>query len=87
MIRLDPIFLMYAFRYALGRKSYSVHDVATALIEHKDSIRTDWQQQVIRDITEAIAEGRAGMPMDEQLWLEVVAVFEGVQYSHPKEGT
>ncbi|MFF0904031.1 UNVERIFIED_CONTAM: hypothetical protein RF653_10185 [Kocuria sp. CPCC 205316] len=76
MIQLDPIFLMYAFRYALGRQSYSVHDVATALIEHKDSIRTDWQRQVIRDITEAIAEGRAGMRMDEHLWLDVVAAFE-----------
>jgi hypothetical protein len=58
-VPLDPVFLMYAFRYALGRQSYAVADVARALIEHRDSLRPDWRQQIIRDIDEAIRDGRA----------------------------
>lgn len=76
MISIDPIFLMYSFRYALGRRSYAVSDVADALIEHREQVRPDWRLQCIRDITEAIAEGRAGMEMDEREWMKVVHAFE-----------
>lgn len=65
-IAVDPVLLMYAFRYALGRHSYAVGDVARALIEHRDSLRLDWRQQIIRDIGEAIEDGSAAN--EAHLW-------------------
>lgn len=74
-IALDSVFLMYAFRYALGRMSYAVADVAEALIDRKDFLRPDWREQIVRDIDEAIAEGRAGMDFDVQRWRGVADAF------------
>lgn len=71
MITVEPIMLMYAFRYALGRPSYSVGDVADALIAHASDLRPDWRRQIIRDIDEAIEEGRAGDFDDAQRWRHV----------------
>ena len=74
-VAVDPVLLMYAFRYALGRMTYSVGDVAGHLIEHKDAIKLDWKQQIVRDIEEAITEDRAGMSFDAEKWIDVVEAF------------
>lgn len=70
-IEVQPAILMYAFRYALGRQSYAVADVADALVAHRDALRLDWRQQIIRDIGEALDEGRAGMGTDIETWRRV----------------
>lgn len=70
-VELQPVFLMYAFRYALGRRSYAVGDVCDALIAHRDALAPDWRYQVVRDIDEAIAEGRAGEEIDVARWRKV----------------
>ena len=79
MVQLDPVFLMYSFRYALGRQSYAVGDVAQALLDHAEEIRPEWRQQTIRDIKEAIADDRAGMQMDHKTWMDVVDKFESMK--------
>lgn len=52
-VLLNPVVLMYAFRYALGRQSYAVADVANMLIANRESLRPDWREQIIRDIDAA----------------------------------
>jgi hypothetical protein len=66
---------MYAFRYALGRRTYAVSDVADALIEHAGTLRPDWQVQIVERIDEAISDGSAGDAMDVERWREVQRVM------------
>lgn len=75
LVRLPPEFLMYAFRYALGRMSYAVGDVADALVDNIGKLRPDWRSQIIRDIEAAVACGRAGMQMDVERWRQVAAAM------------
>lgn len=77
-ILTDPIILMCAFRYALGRATYIVGWVADELIAHKDALRPQWRQQTVRDIREAVGSERAGMDMDARRWLDVVAAFHAM---------
>lgn len=79
MIRVDPVMLMYAFRYALGRRSYAVGDVADALIAHIGDLRPDWRRQIIRDIDDAIEDGRAGDFDDAQRWRHVANVMTAAE--------
>lgn len=74
-VTVDPVFLLYAFRYALGRMTYAVGDVAGALIEHKERLRPDWRRQIVQDIDNAIANGGAGMRCDIEKWREVAEVM------------
>lgn len=75
LVAVDPVMLMYAFRYALGRMSYAVGDVVDALIEHKAQLRPDWKTQIVRDVISAINEGRAGHDADIEKWRSVVEAF------------
>lgn len=74
-VPVDSVFLMYAFRYALGRQSYAVADVANTLLDYRGHLREDWRVQIVRDIDEAIAEGRAGADFDVKRWAEVADAF------------
>lgn len=67
-VEVQPVFLMYAFRYALGRMSYAVGDVADTLEANVDRLTPDWREQIIRDIGDAIEENRAGMTGDVERW-------------------
>jgi hypothetical protein len=57
--------IFYAFRYALGRKSYAVAEVVTYLLEVWDELTTDTQEMVIKEIKEC---PDLGMDMDKNLW-------------------
>lgn len=67
--------LMYAFRYALGRQSYCVGDVADELIAHREALTADWRQQIVQDIDVAIAEKQAGSAADVERWRQVQAAM------------
>lgn len=82
-VQVEPVFLMYAFRYALGRMTYVVSDVADALIAHRDALQPTWRQQIIEEITRAIAENRAGMPMDVDRWRSVLTSMSTYQDRDP----
>jgi hypothetical protein len=75
-VDVEPVFLMYAFRYALGRQSYAVKDVAHALALHRDALRADWREQIVRDIEEAIAQRRAGAANDVEVWRAVAEMMK-----------
>ena len=70
-VTVDSVFLLYAFRYALGRQSYAVADVAETLIAHRDALTADWRQQIVQDIDNAIANDHAGMACDIERWRAV----------------
>lgn len=65
--------LVFAFRYALGRQTMAVPLVG-ALLREYGHVLSGWQrQQMIDDIREAIAQGRAGASCDERVWRRVAA--------------
>lgn len=63
--------LFYAFRYALGRMTYAVHDVASEIIRNEASISPRTRALMIQEIGEAIEKGNAGMDMDVREWQRV----------------
>jgi hypothetical protein len=74
-ILTDPIILMSAFRYALGRASYIVGWVADELIAHRDALRPDWRQDTVREIRQAFGGDAAGWGIDAVTWQRVVTAF------------
>lgn len=69
--------LVYAFRYALGRQSYAVSDVASELRAHSLSISNKMKALMVKEIRKAESENALGMEMDRQEWMRVVDVFTG----------
>lgn len=64
----DEGIIVYAFRYALGRMSYSVDEVATAIEQNADVISIKMKSLMVREISHAIVNDSAGMPMDVERW-------------------
>jgi len=63
--------LFYAFRYALGRMTYAVGEVANEIIRRAPDLSPGVRGAMIRDIDEAYSENRLGMEFDKSKWLEV----------------
>lgn len=63
--------LLCAFRYALGRKTYVVSGIADQLIRNWDDLGY-LQDQICKEIDEAIAANTAGMEMDVKVWQRVL---------------
>lgn len=72
MVRVRAVMLMYAFRYALGRESYCVADVADELIVHRELLKPDWRKQIRQDIALAIVNKQAGSEGAVARWRAVV---------------
>ena len=67
-MNLSSDILFYAFRYALGRMTYAVHDVATEILRNSKSIPNKDRHNMIKEITEALEKDQAGMEMDRKQW-------------------
>lgn len=65
--------LFYAFRYALGRMTYAVNDVAQAIIQNASNLHHSTRNLMAKEIREAIHDGHAGMDMDIKQWNQVLA--------------
>ena len=65
----------YAFRYALGRMTYAVAQVAEYLIEHWEQIHIGVRIRILEEITEALKTGHAGMDMDRREWQRILDLF------------
>lgn len=63
--------IFYAFRYALGRQTYAVHDVARALIATAESLPSSTRHLIVKEIEEAIDGDRAGSDNDAEIWRSV----------------
>lgn len=75
-VKLPDVFLLYSFRYALGRMTYAVGDVADQLIAYRDILQPDWRQQIVQDIHNAIENGAAGHECDVKRWREVAEAMK-----------
>lgn len=75
--------LFYAFRYALGRMTYSVFDVVDIIIKNVDIVSINHRQLMIKEIKNAIENGRAGMQMDVEEWKRLVRVLDNIKISSP----
>ncbi|GAY12057.1 hypothetical protein [Pseudonocardia sp. N23] len=73
-ITVAPELLVYAFRYALGRRTYAVADVTQALREHRAALSVQTRRQVADEIRDAIRAGHAGSITDADEW-DAVATF------------
>jgi hypothetical protein len=80
-LRVDPVILAYAARYALGRQSYAVGDVTDALIANADQMPAHLAAAVCEQIERAIAEGAAGAPSDAQRWQMVAERLRSIHGS------
>jgi hypothetical protein len=78
-MNLPSDILFYAFRYALGRMTYAVHDVAAEIIRHASSMPPKDRITMIKEITAAIDKGEAGMDMDRRQWEAVREALRGVK--------
>ncbi len=71
MIEIQEEILLYAFRYALGRQSYSPYDVAPLLIKNKDKLNKYNKMVIVREI-EWFLESVQNHPKDLiELWENV----------------
>ena len=64
--------LFFAFRYALGRKTYVVSQVSDHIIKHWDEIPTKDQIQMKEEIREAMRMGRSGWLVDQDAWERIL---------------
>lgn len=72
VIFIEETIAFYAFRYALGRRTYAVYDVYSFLKEHWNEFTRKTRKKIKLEIMEAIELDRAGMEMDVRLWQEIL---------------
>ncbi len=71
--------IFYAFRYALGRKTYASRIVSDFIIENWKELSGGMKKTFIEEIQEAISEKRAGMKLDEDLWKRILILHEATE--------
>jgi hypothetical protein len=74
---MNDTILFYAFRYALGRMTSAVSDVADEIIRHADSLSPYLRRTIVREIDEAEAGDRLGMKIDAEQWRRLRAALVG----------
>lgn len=67
--------MVYAFRFALGRRTGAPADVARALVAHGEVLPAWQRDQIDREIRIAVEQNRAGAPCDVDEWMKVRRAF------------
>ncbi len=65
----------WAFRYAIGRKSYCVSDVVDIVRKHIDKLDIQTREKMSHEIVVAINADKAGMKMDVNEWRKLLGVL------------
>jgi len=71
-MKIDEDILFYAFRYALGRKTYAVGQVTDNIIENWLELSQKFKIAVRTEIIRAIDTGNAGMTCDMKRWKSIL---------------
>lgn len=74
MTTADENILVFAFRYALGRRTTAPGIVTDVLIERWNDLKSHTQIQVQREIGSAMAMGEAGDPCDVETWRKILTL-------------
>lgn len=69
---IDNDLIIYAFRYALGRRSYVVSDVVSALADLWDKLKYNQKVTIRNEIMRALEENKAGDSIDRDLWKTII---------------
>lgn len=77
-MNLPTHILMYAFRYAIGRMTYAVSEVAKEIITHAAEIPDDMKRRIISEITDAEKKGQLGHDCDRDDWFAVRQKLESM---------
>ena len=75
---LDAVVLLYAARYALGRRSGAAQDMEHAISANLAVFRDDsgCREALIRDIEESRDKEMLGMPVDASCWMRTLGRLE-----------
>ena len=74
-----------AFRYALGRSTYVVGNVANILIRHSEFINAYERITMISEISKAIKKGKAGENCDIEEWNKLKIALEKLNKQQSRE--
>ncbi len=72
MTAINSEIVFYAFRYCLGRQTYAVSTCADYLVAHWEELEGGDRKLMVKEIREAIANGRAGATCDVESWESVL---------------
>jgi hypothetical protein len=72
----DSFFIIAAFRYALGRRTYATSIVGEKLIEAAPELGPSDKALIVHEIDKAIERNCAGDPCDVEEWQRVKAALE-----------
>ena len=75
MIEVPEDILLYAFRYALGRRSYAVGLVANQMMIHRDSLKR-FSKTIVEDIESCTYYDKSLDRIDLDVWDEIRDVFK-----------
>jgi len=75
----------WAFRYALGRKTYAVGNIVDILIRHSEFINLCEKSKMISEIDRAIKEGRAGADCDMEDWNKLKIALQNINEQQSTE--
>ncbi len=75
--KIKPELFFYAFRYALGRKTWVPGEVARMITANIDLMPVEICKQMIKEITEAETAKRLGMDVDAITWKDLREVLKG----------
>ena len=81
MFKVNEDMVVYAFRYALGRMTYSVGIVSDYLVENWHRFKPTTRENIISEIMKAIDKGEAGMQMDIDSWKRVLLLEDATKPS------
>lgn len=68
--------ITYAFRYALGRKTYATFETAKIIEDHLSELTEQTKETIQKEINEAILANRAGMECDKQIWRDLLRIMQ-----------
>lgn len=75
---MKNVILFYAFRYALGRKTYAVSEVAEEIIHYAEEMSPNIRTLMLQELDEAYKENRLGMGIDVKQWMKVRFVLDSL---------
>lgn len=69
--------IFYAFRYALGRHTYAVSDVAQYIIANKHKLHIKTKAMMVKEIDQHHAQfGDGGFECDSNEWMNVIKALQ-----------
>ena len=72
---LDTLFFC-SFRYAMGRQTYIVHDIASLILENKDRLKKQTISKIVEEIHGNVMTGSAGQKCDITVWMNLAVYLE-----------